>query len=58
MGSKYTIQVWGKHYNDEYSYMIVWQGERFDEAIAGLMHLKEQKYWGDVAIGCVSLECR
>lgn len=56
MGNTYTIQVWGKHFDGEYSYMVMWSGEYFDDAIEALNSIKERAK--TTGWGCVTLEWR
>lgn len=56
MGSKYTVQAWGRHFaphNEEYSYMVQWAGQSL---LGGLWNLWRIKRSG--TFGCVTLECR
>lgn len=54
MGSKYTVQVWGKHYgeNEPYCYMVHWAGQSALRALLELWRASRLGY------GCVTLECR
>lgn len=53
MGSKYTVQVWGKHFDDEdYSYMVHWDGQSLVKALLETWRASRLGY------GCVTLECR
>ncbi len=53
MGSKYTVQVWGKHFGEaEYSYLVHWSGQSLLRALVELWQATRLGY------GCVTLECR
>lgn len=56
VGSKYTVQVWGKHWShvgdDGYSYREVWAGQSL---VAALWNLLKARHLG---FGCTTLECR
>jgi len=52
MGSKYTVQVFGKHFGDEYSYMVEWAGQSLPRALLALWRASRKGF------GCVTLECR
>ena len=54
MGSKYTVQVWGRHFgdNEPYSYMVHWAGQSALRALVELWRASRLGY------GCVTLECR
>lgn len=54
MGNKYTVQVWGQHFDREfYSYMQVHQGEYLIPALWALWRARRSGKWG-----CVILEVR
>lgn len=53
MGSKYTVQAWGKHFGeDRYSNLAVHAGQRLVPALWALWMAKRKGY------GCVALEVR
>lgn len=54
MGSKYTIQVWGKHLGEDepYGYMVHWAGQSLPWALLELWRASR------LGFGCVTLECR
>jgi hypothetical protein len=56
MGCKYTVQVWGKHWervgDDGYSYLQVWQGQSLMRALWELVKAKR------LGFGCTTLEWR
>ena len=53
LGSKYTVQVWGKHFgSNEYSYIVFWGGQSLPRALVALWKASRMNY------GCVTLECR
>jgi hypothetical protein len=53
MGSKYTVEAWGKHFGDsEYSLLVMWAGQSF---IKALFHTWKTKRAG---FGCVTLSVR
>jgi hypothetical protein len=53
MGSKYTVQVWGKLFgDDDYSYLVAWQGQSLMRALWELVKAKR------LGFGCTKLECR
>lgn len=56
MGSKYTVQAWGRHFaphSNEYSYAVQWAGQSLLSALLALWRVKRSGKFG-----CVTLECR
>jgi hypothetical protein len=53
MGSKYSVQVWGRWLpGEDYSYTMVWQGQSFLQALWELVKARR------LGFGCTKLECR
>ena len=54
MGSKYTVQVWGKHIGESgpYCYSVHWSGQSLARALLELWRASRRGF------GCVTLECR
>lgn len=52
MGSKYTVEAWGKHDGCNYSDSVMWQGQSLVAGLWSLWRVKRQGF------GCVKLYCR
>lgn len=52
MGSTFTVSAWGKHFDNEYSYKVVYSGENLLKAYWAQWRSKRKGF------GCVKMEWR